>query len=407
MSMSEFEKYLSGLEDDLSLPSVLSHNLPDDFSSEDLAFAQELEDLFPVDQEEIPPFFAQTLLETECPRFQAVEHGFEQKVSARVFRRLHLRRPLYRSSSPSLLKDLPIHRPLMALVAACLLFMLVTMVYTGPLFASGLTFLWTGAHSGVLLTRTYPQLASTSQHHAHNVRSLPAIAIPREIDYIQAQNELHFPIYLPNSMPANYDLNDIYLYQNNNQNWADGPLLQLSYTYELPGITPHGTGRIVICEFKPLGKVVQVVKFGSAQMICLDDGHAQAVYVNGQWVRLNDSSHDWSYGVRSELIYEHDGVIFWVVGDQRDGVDISTLSTIATSLQPFTLQAMGHRSDDLMKVIADSMNDSSWQYGFGGQLIYHDLQGTPSLTVIGAEPGQPSLATPPPSSDSSGLAHHK
>jgi hypothetical protein len=397
MSSSEFERHLPGPEDDLSLPSVQPRDLPDDFSKEELEFAQELEELFAFDQEELPPYFAQTLLQSEDPKFQVPGPRFEQKISTRVFRRLHLRRRLYRSSQPSftaLIKDLPVHRSFTALVAACLLFMVVTMIYTGPLFASGLSFLWIGAHSGVLQTRVYPQVTATPQHHTHTP-SFSMIAGPKEIDYLQAQNELHFPIYLPETMPTNYDLNDIYLYQNNNQGWADGPLIQLSYTYQLPGVTPHGTGRIVICEFKPLGRVVQVVKFGSAQLMRLDGGHAQAVYVNGEWVRVNNASHDWVYGMRSELIYEHDGVVFWIVGDQRDGVDSLALSNIASSLQSFNMQGGSHRSDDLMSVIADSMNGSSWTYGFGGQIIYQDLQGAPSLNVVGAEPSQPTLDVPP------------
>jgi hypothetical protein len=117
--------------------------------------------------------------------------------------------------------------------------------------------------------------------------------------------------------------------------------------------------------------------------------------VNGQWVRMNNMSHDWMYGIRSELIYEHDGVIFWIVGDQRDGIDSSILSSIATSLQSFNLKTISHKSNDLMAVVADSMNGSSWEYGFGGQIIYHDLQGAPSLNVVGAEPGPPSVDLPP------------
>ena len=397
MSMSEFERYLSGSEEDLSPPSVQAKGLPEDFTAEELAFAQELEELFVFEKEELPPYFAQTLLQPEDVRFQGVEDRFEQKVATRVFRRLRLRRRLYRSYQPvfpGFIKEMPMQRPLMALVAACLLFMIGTMIYTGPLFASGLSFLWSGAHSGVLLTRTYPQVTPVAQHHGH-AANLAMIASPKEIDYIQAQNELHFPIYLPNTMPSNYDLDDIYLYQNENQSWADGPLVQLSYSYQLPGITPHGTGRIVICEFRPQGRVVQVVKFGSVQQIRFDGGQAQAVYVNGQWVRVHNPSHDWVYGVRSELIYEHNGVIFWIVGDQRDGVDSTVLSNIAGSLQSFNLRAMGHTGDDMMRVVEDSMNGSSWEYGFGGQIIYHDVPGAPSLSVVGAEPNQSSLDVPP------------
>src|SRR6266487_410178 len=100
MSMSEFDGQPSGAENDLS--------------PEDIAFAQELGSLFSLHDEEIPPYFAQTLLEAENPRFQAVERGFEQKTYARVFRRLKLRRRLFRSPKSSLHSigsALPLRRP--------------------------------------------------------------------------------------------------------------------------------------------------------------------------------------------------------------------------------------------------------------------------------------------------------
>src|SRR5882724_2857290 len=199
MSTGDFERYLSGPEDDLPLPSVPSQGLPADFSADDLAFAQELEELFLFEKEDLPPYFAQTLLQPDNPRFQAVQPRFEQKVSAQVFHRLHLRRRLYHPSFSSLLKEMPVHRPVMALIAACLLFMLVTMIYTGPLFASGLSFLWVGAHGGVLLTKAYPQVTPTPQHHMYPANPMAMISPPKEkeIDYFQAQTELHFPVYLP------------------------------------------------------------------------------------------------------------------------------------------------------------------------------------------------------------------
>src|SRR5258708_22953603 len=68
--------------------------IPADFGEEDLAFVEELNALFSPEEEELPPYFAQTLLESEDPRFYPVEPGFEKKTSVRVFRDLKLRRPL-------------------------------------------------------------------------------------------------------------------------------------------------------------------------------------------------------------------------------------------------------------------------------------------------------------------------
>src|SRR5437764_3770096 len=89
MSTSEFDKQPNRWRENLS--SLSTPGLPDDFSDEDMAFVQELDSLFAIDEEELPPYFVQTLLDAEEPRFQAVEHGFEQKTQARVFRRLKLR----------------------------------------------------------------------------------------------------------------------------------------------------------------------------------------------------------------------------------------------------------------------------------------------------------------------------
>ena len=95
MSMGEYEEQLNSWEDDLPPLSAHSQGLPSDFSEEDMAFAQELDTVFSLQDEDIPPYFVQTLLATEEPRFQPVESGFEHKTLARVFRRLKLRRHLF------------------------------------------------------------------------------------------------------------------------------------------------------------------------------------------------------------------------------------------------------------------------------------------------------------------------
>jgi len=87
MSMSEFEEQRD--TEELKLPSLSRRGatLPADFSEEDLAFVNELDILFELEEEQMPPYFVQTLLEPEDPRFLPVDQGFEQKTSARVFRK--------------------------------------------------------------------------------------------------------------------------------------------------------------------------------------------------------------------------------------------------------------------------------------------------------------------------------
>ncbi len=297
------------------------------------------------EKEEIPPYFVQTLLESEDARFQAVEAGFEQKTCAHVFHRLSLHRRLFRSHRSSLrsaVNALPIRRSFMALIAACLLFMLLTIMMTGTSFASGIVFLLSGTHSGVVLIKSYPSgLDSPATPTLHQVqRKKPAASTkPKRIGLLGAQQQLHFPMHWPMFTPSNYSLNGIYLYQSQNQDWADGPILELDFDYALPGVSPHGSGKVVICEFKPQGKVFQVVQTGAAhQMTINPDESAQAIYVDGQWVPINQSSHDWIYGERSELIYEYNGIIFWIVGDQRDGINKDVLLQIATSLTTVDLE---------------------------------------------------------------------
>ena len=114
MSTSEFESMPSESEFDRFGLSKHGGEFPDDFSEEDFEFARELNALFSLDREEMPPLFVQTLLASEDPRLQPIETGFEKKTSARVFRRLRLKRQIFRSrrfSVCALLKSSPYISP--------------------------------------------------------------------------------------------------------------------------------------------------------------------------------------------------------------------------------------------------------------------------------------------------------
>ncbi|HZT98891.1 MAG TPA: hypothetical protein VFA10_04485 [Ktedonobacteraceae bacterium] len=372
MSMSEFERELNRWEDDSPGLSMQERVLPSDFSMEDVAFAQELEALFSISEEETPPYFVQTLLEPEDPRFQVVEHGFEHKTSARVFRRLNLKRRLFHSRHPAQRKKvtgLPLQRPFIAVIAACLLFMFITMAATATSFASGIEVLFAGPHSGVSLWSHYPgEQASHLHTKAQKVQARQTDTTPqaRRINLLEAQEQLHFSMYWPQAMPDNYALTTISLYDGPDHPWADGPVLELDYSYTAHGVSPHGTGQIAICEFKPTGEVLQAVQTGSAHTILIDSKtHTAAIYVDGQWVRINKYSHDWLYGVRSELIYERDGIVFWIVGDQRDGIDDDVLGQIASSLRVFNVHLSTHVAS-----VSEPLDDSTWL--FAEDVIYLD-----------------------------------
>jgi hypothetical protein len=134
-------------------------------------------------------------------------------------------------------------------------------------------------------------------------------------------------------MPDNYRLTDSYLYEEPQQSWADGPFMEFDYT--INSATARGTGELAIREFKlkPDVSVLQLAKDGSTTTLKADqNGLAQAIYVDGQWV-LRNKFPVWVYGQRSELIYQKDGIVFWIVGDQRDGFNQDALLKIANSLQ--------------------------------------------------------------------------
>jgi hypothetical protein len=328
--MSEFDRQANnGEEDPPSLP-VRGRVVPPDFSGEDIAFAQELRTLFVLDEEDVPHYLVQTLLESGDPRFPVIEPGFEHKTRARVFRRLKLHRSLFppqRLSPGAVSNRVSMRRPLLALLASCLLFVLFTIVFTSQSFAEGMAILLHNARSGVYQVRTYPNgVASISYGQNH--------AQPKHISLTEAQQRLHFPMYWPQVTPKNYLLDNMYLYQESTQAWADGPILGLHYDDTSTGATTRGLGELAIREFKPNENILQVVEASAAHAIQIDTiGRAQAIYVDGQWISSSRFSHRWVYGGRSELIYQKDGVVFWIVGDQRDGIGKDALLKIAQSLE--------------------------------------------------------------------------
>lgn len=380
--MSEFDGQVNNQGENLPSFSVRGQVVPPDFSGEDIAFAQELEALFALDEEEVPPYFVQTLLEPDDPRFQVIEPGFEHKTRAHVFRRLKLHRRLFTPQRPPLgavVNRIPARRPLLALLASCLLFMLFTAAFTSQSFTEGMAILLRDARSGVYQVHTYPKgVASVSYGRNH--------AQPQMISLIDAQHRLHFPMYWPQVTQNNYLLENMYLYQDTTQTWADGPILELGYDDTSSGVTTHGTGEIAIREFKPNEDILQVVEDGAANAIQIDtNGRAQAIYVDGQWVSSKGFVPHWVYGERSELIYQKDGVVFWIVGDQRDGIGKDALLDIAQSLQAVNVDRFRHIEVEMTDAV--QLVDDSAEL-FTGDIIAafsDDGGGSPYLTHVGPD----------------------
>lgn len=311
-------------------PNAEEPYFPDDFSVEEAAFASELREFFALEREELPPLYTQTLLNEE--RLEVAEAGFEQKLIYRVMRRLRLQRaPLFEHHYLTLafaaLRDslFRMTRPLAASLTTVMFLMALTVAISTPSFAAGVRILL--GQTGVQQVPTYPA----------NVR------VP-----IVPQTSTHQPLSFDPGMPLSWlgSVSDNYLYQGvrlqDPTDFSQGPIVEMQYS--MYGHT-GGTGVLDIREFQVNDKfsaVLQVIQDGSQSLVHVGD--TPAVYVDGTWIardvshRVMDGGDDrlhwqWQTGVRSELIFERDGVVFWIVGDQRDGMDKNELIRVASQLK--------------------------------------------------------------------------
>ncbi|WIG58851.1 MAG: hypothetical protein OJF49_001598 [Ktedonobacterales bacterium] len=333
--MSEFERFEASsawtdAEDSFSFPS--------DFSEEDAAFANDLRELFSPEQEELPPYYAQTLLEHE--RHAIAEKWFELKLIYKVFRRLRLRRTLLPlATEPQRLGHLwpaaksrlaHMNRRVTTSFAAALAFMVLTVLVASPSFAAGMRILL--GRTGVIQVQSYPThiASSGTPKHQHTQDLLtfdPAMQLSwlgRSFgDYTYRGVQLDVPT-----------------------SWSNGPIVEMQY--QLANHT-GGTGVVDIREFRvnaSCAAVYQVVQTGSTTPVQF--GSTQAVYVDGTWVPRGlrrpamTSSFDgmapysWEPGTRSMLIFQQNDVVFWMVGDQRSGIGQNELVRLAESLSPTT-----------------------------------------------------------------------
>src|SRR5581483_5380212 len=286
MSMSEFERQ-DNIDDDESFPVAIRRSTtPADFTEEDLAFAEELNALFSPEEENLPPYYVQTLLDADDQRFEPVPREFEHRTSARVFRRLKLRRRLFYTHVSPLhalsmeIRDASMRRSLLAMVSTFALVMLLTVAFTGSSFATGVAILLRGTHaSGVLLTDKYPVgLVQNAQYESQNDSS------PKSISLLAAQDQMLFSMYSPSYMLPPYSLSHINLYVGLDQQWADGPMLEFEYSLPPSNVAPKGMGEIWVREFQPRANVLQLVEKGASIPIKMDDsGRAYAIYVDGEW----------------------------------------------------------------------------------------------------------------------------
>ncbi len=361
MSMNEFDLEPNNENSALSSNRVIEQEVPPDFGEDDLVFAHELNSIFSPEAEELPPYFVQTLLASEDQLFSPVEPGFEHKTRARVFRRLKLHRRLFhtpRSTYDAFISGLSSIYARGSLIITAFVFMLimaVTVAFTAPSFASGMAVLLHGAHSGVYQVSAYPKGVHTYSNR-HKFPQNSTNDQTGEISLVAAQQQLHFNIYWPLAVPRNYVLNYIYLYHGAEELGSNGPIIEL--VYSLNGVKIKGTGQIVVREMLPNEDVLQVVQDKAVHPIQVDQyGQPAAIYINGQWQTIGKFAHKWVYGERSELIYQQNGVLFWIAGDQYDGIGEKALWTMAQSFKMIPFNRYAVARDDVPTVIQAYLGD--------------------------------------------------
>lgn len=315
---------------------------PEDFSRDEAEFASELRELFCAEREELPPKYTQTLLGDE--RTTIPESGFEHKLVYRVFRRLSLpRRPLVdRNHFMLSWRDvvepvLHVTRPVAAGFTALLMIMVFSVVVASPSFAAGLRILL--GRTGVEQVATYPQ----------HVRKWHDPGVGGESDNV-------YSLASAASLPLQWLglASGSYVYQGARAEdamvWSKGPIVDIQY--QLTG-SHIGTGLLDIREFQvndAYSSVLAVVKAGSTAELKLPDG-TNAVFIDGSWSGIR---HFWQPGVRSELVYEENGVVFWIVGDQRDGMGQAELLRLAGLLVPASPRVL-EQSDFGIRFVGHSL----------------------------------------------------
>ena len=348
------------------------HRYPDDFSPEDAHFAEELRNLFVPEDDELPPLFTQTLLGNVI--YEPTAPGFEQRLAYQVMRRLRLpRRPLATRSRlmRRLLGEALRHprsgmrlgvktlreetltvtagrvvRPIVGVFGTLAVLVIASVLLTAPSFAMGVQIIL--GQSGVRQVNGYPTHTITTATTNANAKHATASELP----------------VLPDFTPSWVGMTaDNYAYQgmrllNPAKKWSQGPIVDLQYTSNSDGSTLDMREFQVASQY---AAVLQVVQEGAAAQTQID-ANTPAVYVDGAWVQhtvhggmnaaVNTTSnvYIWSFGVQSELIFERDGVVFWIVGNQDAGMNENGLLAFARQLTPMNRLLFSPRQLQLRQV---------------------------------------------------------
>jgi hypothetical protein len=307
-------------------------SLPADFTPDEAQFVEVLRDFFAPERDELPPLYVQTLIGEATQR--PMEASFEQKMTYQVFRRLGLaRRPLFDATrGAAWTRPAVVVRRLGrvggALATAVLALMVLSVVLASPSFAAGVRILL--GHTGVQQVSSYPAgvRPSASMVHRQGMRQ----GTPSPLTWVEWLG--------PSAAGYTYQAVSV----NAPQEWSDGPVMELRYVRS--GQT-QGSGMLDIREFRmapTLASILQVVAEGSATPVMVGD--FAGVYVDGEWVRTGARPF-WQSGARGELIFERDGLIFWIVADQRDGIGQQQLVAAAEQMTAVPLYTLLPRHPSL------------------------------------------------------------
>jgi hypothetical protein len=302
---------------------------PADFSAEDLGLARDLQDLFPLEQEQLPPRFIQTITSQSD---WIAPTNLEQRVRYRVFQRLHMPRRLFGETMPlpaGSSRGISLGRaPRMVALSTVLALVMLSLVTVAPSFAQGLRLLL--GHTGVQVAPQYPR----------------QMLVPQEqVQYLSpqaARRAVPFHIYWPGPTPGAYQFQGLVLHMG--QLWADGPVVEVQYQLS----ESWGYEQLLVREFRPAAgsTVLQVVASGAAHAARV--GGQPAIYIDGQWVQGRQGVV-WKYGTRAELLYQFNGLIFWITADQRDGASQQMLEDMAQGLELMYLGQPHPRMADLLQ----------------------------------------------------------
>jgi hypothetical protein len=299
---------------------------PADFTQDDALFANELREVYDIEREDLPSGYVPAILGYE--RHKPASPGFERRLTNRVFRELELPgRPLFEHNLARQFGAAfgePVEqlrragRSAVGVLASVMLVMVMSMVFATPSFADGLQILL--GHTGVQQVAAYPR----------NVHR-PG---PRQVDRQETQTPLYW------MGPTVGDYSYLGMRKLSSEGWSKGPVVDVQYVLTR---IPSGTGVLDVRMFQVADNyqaVLKVAQTGSAHEVTF--GHTRAIYIDGTWVAYGRHQF-WQSGVRSELIFEKNGLIFWIAGDQRDGMGEEQLVAAASQLTTATTAELATR----------------------------------------------------------------